>query len=232
MPSYNPFNSTTQSNKSRGDRMKHRIILGVTIGVNLLTNMAIYTYYDEQLTIAHKTESILRKDIETKSTEIAKLSSVIKDKDEAINQQVIEIARLQEEMKAKEAELRKAQQEVELIKAQQEAERKKQEKTITVEATAYTAFCNEGCTGRTATGVNVANSIYYKGHRVIAVDTDLIPLNSLVRVEVDGKVFTAMAIDRGGGINGYEIDLLVSNEQEAIAFGRKEARLTVLKNGQ
>jgi 3D (Asp-Asp-Asp) domain-containing protein len=216
--------------------VKYRTILGMVISVSLLMNTITYTYYDkqldEQLTIAQETESILQTDIETKSTEIAKLGSVIKTKDKTINQQISDIKELEAELKSlKEAELRE--------KIQQEQERKRQEEiasqkaqTITVEASAYTAFCNEGCTGRTATGVNVADSIYYKGHRVIAVDTDVIPLNSLVRVETDGKVFTAMAIDTGGAIDGHKIDLLVGNTKEAIQFGRKEAKLTILEKGE
>src|SRR5690606_1324618 len=44
------------------------------------------------------------------------------------------------------------------------------------EATFYTAFCPTGCTGITATGIDVRNTIYYEGKRIIAVDPKVIPL--------------------------------------------------------
>src|SRR5690554_3211015 len=46
---------------------------------------------------------------------------------------------------------------------------------VTFEATAYVALCDSGCTGITATGYDVRNTIYSpKGHRVIAVDPSVV----------------------------------------------------------
>ena len=104
-------------------------------------------------------------------------------------------------------------------------------RVITVSASAYTAYCSEGCTGKTATGVDVSNTIYYNGYRIIAVDTNVIPLNSLVKVETDNESFTAMAIDKGGYINGNRIDILVSSTSDAYKFGRKTAKVTILREG-
>jgi 3D (Asp-Asp-Asp) domain-containing protein len=97
-------------------------------------------------------------------------------------------------------------------------------KTIYVSASAYVSFCSEGCSGVTATGVNVQNSITYKGKNIIAVDPSVIPLNSLVKVyPKDRPPFFAYAMDTGGGIKGNKIDFLIStnNTSEAIAFGRQ-----------
>lgn len=60
-------------------------------------------------------------------------------------------------------------------------------KTIQVKLSAYIAHCQEGCTGTTRTGVDVTQSIYYKGYRVIATDPSVIPLNSIVEVSIGGK---------------------------------------------
>src|SRR5690554_6602432 len=50
------------------------------------------------------------------------------------------------------------------------------------EATFYTAFCPTGCTGITATGIDVRNTIYNEGKRIIAVDPNAIPIGSTVKV--------------------------------------------------
>lgn len=97
-------------------------------------------------------------------------------------------------------------------------------KTVYVSASAYVSFCSEGCSGITATGVNVQNSITYKGKNIIAVDPSVIPLNSLVKVyPKDRPPFLAYAMDTGGGIKGNKIDFLISTNDtsKAIAFGRQ-----------
>jgi 3D (Asp-Asp-Asp) domain-containing protein len=106
-----------------------------------------------------------------------------------------------------------------------------QKRKFYVEATAYTATCSEGCTGITFTEYDVRNTIYYKGMRVIASDNNVIPLYSIVRVDTKNESFHAVVLDRGGGINGFEIDLLVRNENEALKFGRQNVLITILKEG-
>src|SRR5690625_3124717 len=64
----------------------------------------------------------------------------------------------------------------------------------------YTAFCSSGCTGRTATGYNVSNTIYYDGMRIIAVDPSVIPLGSIVEVKTQSERFRSIALDTGGKI--------------------------------
>ncbi|MGN9867345.1 3D domain-containing protein [Bacillus swezeyi] len=96
--------------------------------------------------------------------------------------------------------------------------------------TAYTAFCPEGCTGITKTGIDVSHSIYYEGARVIAVDPSVIALGSTVEVRLaDGSSFRAKAIDVGGAIKGARLDLLVANESDAVQFGRQSVELRVIK---
>ncbi|QAT67810.1 hypothetical protein EQZ20_21085 [Bacillus glycinifermentans] len=100
----------------------------------------------------------------------------------------------------------------------------------TFTATAYTAYCAEGCTGITKTGVDVSQSIYYEGARVIAVDPSVIALGSTVEVRLaDGSSFRAKAIDTGGAIKGARLDLLVANEADAVQFGRQSVELRVIK---
>lgn len=95
-------------------------------------------------------------------------------------------------------------------------------KEIVVEATAYTASC-KGCSGITATGIDLnANP----GAKVVSVDPDVIPLGSKVYVEGYGY---ATAADTGGAINGNKIDVFIPNYDEAIEWGRKQVKLTVLE---
>lgn len=90
----------------------------------------------------------------------------------------------------------------------------------TFNATAYAI--GDGLTPSTVTanGTNVANTIYSGGRRIIAVDTSVIPMNSVVEVHIPGwEPFTAVAADTGGAINGNKIDLLVGSPSEASNFG-------------
>lgn len=94
--------------------------------------------------------------------------------------------------------------------------------TVSAEATAYTASC-EGCSGTTATGVDLdANP----DEKVIAVDPDVIPLGSKVHVEGYG---TATAADTGGDINGDRVDLFMPDEGDANSFGRQNVEVTIVE---
>lgn len=100
---------------------------------------------------------------------------------------------------------------------------------IEVEATFYTAYC-KGCIGITKMGDDVRNTILVNDNRVIAVDPNLVPLGSLVEVELeDGQVFTAEARDIGGDIKGHRIDILVSSTAEAFELGRQQAKVTIIE---
>ncbi|KMK76583.1 peptidoglycan-binding protein [Alkalihalobacillus pseudalcaliphilus] len=93
--------------------------------------------------------------------------------------------------------------------------------TLSVEATAYTAEC-EGCSGITATGINLLEN---RDKKVIAVDPTVIPLGSTVYVEGYGE---AIAGDTGGAIKGNKIDLHMPTKDEAIQFGRQQVQITIL----
>ncbi|MEH7085164.1 LysM peptidoglycan-binding domain-containing protein [Neobacillus drentensis] len=92
---------------------------------------------------------------------------------------------------------------------------------ITVKATAYTASC-EGCSGTTATGIDLKAN---PNAKVIAVDPNVIPLGSKVYVEGYGE---ATAGDTGGAIKGNRIDVFIPSEQDAINFGIKQLKVKIL----
>lgn len=94
-------------------------------------------------------------------------------------------------------------------------------KVITVEATAYTASC-EGCSGITSTGIDLKEN---PDAKVISVDPTVIPLGSKVYVEGYGY---ATAADTGGAIKGNKIDVFVPNHADAVQFGRKKVKVTII----
>ena len=98
----------------------------------------------------------------------------------------------------------------------------KEEETITVTATAYTANC-EGGTGVTYTGVDLRAN---PDSKVIAVDPTVIPLGTKVYVEGYGY---ATAADIGGAIKGNKIDVFIPSQSEAEDWGMKTVEEKILK---
>lgn len=95
-------------------------------------------------------------------------------------------------------------------------------KELTMEATAYGPDC-DGCSGITATGINIKQNPTPK---VVAVDPSVIPLGSRVWVEGYGE---AIAADTGGAIKGNRIDVLVKSEAYAANnWGRRTVKVKIL----
>ncbi|WP_226037178.1 3D domain-containing protein [Aquibacillus saliphilus] len=92
---------------------------------------------------------------------------------------------------------------------------------LTMTATAYTAECT-GCSGVTATGIDLNND---RDKKVIAVDPSVIPLGTKVHVEGYGE---AIAGDVGGAIKGNKIDIHVPTKDEAFQWGVKSVQVTIL----
>lgn len=95
-------------------------------------------------------------------------------------------------------------------------------KTLTVEASAFTAQCG-GCSGKTAYGIDIKKNPDIK---LIAVDPKVIPLGTKVWVEGYG---IAIAGDTGGSIKGNKIDILVKTKKIAYSWGRKNVVIKILK---
>lgn len=100
-------------------------------------------------------------------------------------------------------------------------------------ATAYTAAEDE-CGkpvghpdyGRTASGEMVRRGI-------VAVDTDVIPMHSLIRIEGAGDLSGVYEVkDTGGAIKGNRIDIYVPTKHEAYKFGRRDIKVYILREGK
>lgn len=95
--------------------------------------------------------------------------------------------------------------------------------------THYTAFCDTGCTGVTATGYDVSNTIYYQGYRIVAAPPNIAFYTKLRIHYSDGSSVDAIVLDRGGAIQGKILDLLVSSKSEASNLGRKQIKVEIIK---
>ena len=86
-----------------------------------------------------------------------------------------------------------------------------------------TAYC-KGTT--TASGVNVRTGI-------AAADPDLLPVGSVIQVDRLGERYNGIytIMDTGPSVQGRHIDLYVWNCNEALALGRRDIVLTVLRLG-
>ena len=78
--------------------------------------------------------------------------------------------------------------------------------------------------GRTASGRMVSRGL-------IAADPALLPLGSRVRLEHPGYSGEYLVADTGGAIRGRRIDIWTPSSREAMRFGRRTVKLTVLSYG-
>jgi 3D (Asp-Asp-Asp) domain-containing protein len=91
---------------------------------------------------------------------------------------------------------------------------------ISISATAY-------CKGSvTAAGVSVQDG-------AAASDRSLLPLGSIVSIETGDSRYDGIytILDTGPEIKGREVDIYMWSCNEALAFGRKEVQLTLLRRG-
>ena len=86
---------------------------------------------------------------------------------------------------------------------------------VTFTATAYSLR------GRTASGAGVRRGI-------IAADRRVLPIGTRVRLEAGSYSGEYLVADTGGAVRGRKIDIWVPHTSEAMRFGRRPVRLTVL----
>jgi 3D (Asp-Asp-Asp) domain-containing protein len=86
------------------------------------------------------------------------------------------------------------------------------------EATAYSLH------GRTASGAPATTG-------VIAADPRVLPIGSRVRIEAGTYTGEYIVADTGGAVKGKRIDIWTPSSREAMRFGRRTVKLTVLHLG-
>lgn len=78
--------------------------------------------------------------------------------------------------------------------------------------------------GRTASGRTVSRGL-------IAADRRVLPLGSRVRIEAGPYTGEYLVADTGGLVRGKKIDIWMPSSGEAMRFGRRMIKLTVLSRG-
>ena len=78
--------------------------------------------------------------------------------------------------------------------------------------------------GRTATGRPVSKGI-------VAADPRVLPFGTRVRLDAGQYSGEYLVADAGGAVKGRKIDVWVPSNREALRFGRRTVRLTVLSYG-
>ncbi|HEY6805878.1 MAG TPA: 3D domain-containing protein [Pyrinomonadaceae bacterium] len=78
--------------------------------------------------------------------------------------------------------------------------------------------------GRTASGRTVSKGL-------IAADPRLLPLGSRVKVEAGNYSGEYLVADTGGAVRGRHIDIWTPTSREAMRFGKRTIKLTVLSWG-
>ncbi|HET7112014.1 MAG TPA: 3D domain-containing protein [Pyrinomonadaceae bacterium] len=99
----------------------------------------------------------------------------------------------------------------------------KPEETFVVPASHYVATAYS-LRGRTASGLPVSKGI-------IAADPRVLPLGSRVRIEAGSYSGEYLVADTGGMVRGKRIDIWTPSSREAMRFGRRTVKLTVLALG-
>jgi len=95
--------------------------------------------------------------------------------------------------------------------------------TILVPAETYTATAYS-LKGRTASGRPV-------GRGLIAADPRVLPLGTRVRIDAGSFSGEYVVADTGGAVKGRRIDIWTPTSREAMSFGRRAVKVTVLELG-
>jgi 3D (Asp-Asp-Asp) domain-containing protein len=99
-------------------------------------------------------------------------------------------------------------------------------RTLWMTVTGYSP--DERSCGDSADGITSSlHSVWTNGMKLVAADTSVLPLGSMVSLEGydDGQVVPVL--DRGGAIKGYRLDLLFPTHEQAREWGVKKMKVTV-----
>lgn len=205
---------------------KRNDTLALSLALTFITLFTIVmnVSYKGQISEAEKEIEILKESEKIKKDKISELESEIESVYEKLSEKENSILEFEEKLKKVENENEKLKKELEKYDSLRK---------LNMVATAYTSEC-DGCTGITATGYDVRNTVYKDGYRVVATDESIIPMDSLLYIESVNnsfEPFVAISSDVGGAIKGNRIDILVENESKAYDFGVRDIKVTVLREG-
>ncbi|MGP1309699.1 MAG: 3D domain-containing protein [Phycisphaerales bacterium] len=99
-------------------------------------------------------------------------------------------------------------------------------KVIWMVTTAYSP--DERSCGKWADGVTASNrSVWTNGMKLVAADTKVLKMHSLVSIPGYHNAEVVPVLDRGGAIKGNRLDLLYPTHERALQWGRQRLPVTV-----
>ncbi|MFP7298654.1 3D domain-containing protein [Neobacillus niacini] len=178
-----------------------------------------------------KHEAQLAVERETLSKQQNELALNLQKRQESLTVMQQKYSQVNEEMAGIQAELKAAQ---EKVRQEQEAVKVMSTANTPAAPAAPAPKGVEMYVTSTAYSWQSSGSITYMGYNIkenpnmklIAVDPSVIPLGSKVWVEGYG---VAIAGDTGGAIKGHKIDVLMPNNAQAFAWGRRTVKIVVLQ---
>jgi len=190
--------------------------------------------FDAANVIERIKENSIKYRVEAFYTEFERLKEEEQKRLEELERQRLERLEKERRVKLEQERLARIEKERRLAEVKRIEEAKKAEQVnntsgwTTFNATYYSAFCDTcGGKGLTASGVSVADSIYYKGYRIIATNQNEIPMWAIVEVKASYGTFKAVSLDTGGfGANG--VDILVDSDETAYRMGRHDVKIKII----
>lgn len=224
--------------------MKLRILKHKTATTLLITTTLFGITYGTTLHHFHAKEEVYKHKIKLKNNKINSLNQTIIHNNGTIKLKENRIIRLQNKLNKVIQQLNEQKENNLILKSENEKLKRENERKLETSqkvsgnnqlnmvVTAYTPYCTEGCTGLTKTEYDVSNTIYYQGMRIVAADPNIIPLYSIIQINLRDQSFKAIVLDTGGAIVSNKLDLLVSDTETALNFGKQNAVVTILREGR
>lgn len=99
-------------------------------------------------------------------------------------------------------------------------------RTIKMRVTAYSPD-EQSCAG-TADGITSSiHNVFTNGMRLVAADSRILPLGSIISVPGYDQGKVVPVLDRGGAIKGRRLDVLYATHEQALKWGVKDLEITV-----
>lgn len=99
-------------------------------------------------------------------------------------------------------------------------------RTVTMRVTAYSP--DERSCGASADNITASGySIWTNGGRLVAADTSVLPLGSMVSIPGYDTGDVVPVLDRGGAIKGHRLDVLFPTHEQAKRWGVRDLKVTI-----
>ncbi|MFS0657500.1 3D domain-containing protein [Niallia alba] len=209
--------------------MKRKLIAtGVIATLTVTQGYSIHTIntYKTELDKTVKINYNLEENVNTLNLNVAKLQDELKDEITTTKKLNEDLDSKNDKIKKQESQISKLEKKLKTAKEKEESPRK-----LNMTVTAYVDNCL-GCTGVSASGVDLRGITEYNGYKIIAADKNVLPMFSIVKIKLNNTEFEAIVLDRGGAIKGQIIDYLVGSYDEAVRFGKQKATVTIIREGK